>query len=264
LIKHLDKIEDSKTILIKLLSDKSQKVRQFAVNLIANQDLNDYELILRTLIFDNSTSVRVETRRLLSKICDCDFKKIYIESISKKQLIIGSILGLSEVSDKEDISLLLKYFDSDRAMIRTACLIGIYNLDTNIGTEKAYQILETENPVSTKKAAENILAKEGIDFKRLRKLYDLTDSTGKKIILRLYNRFSGWSVAGDFLKALIDKDRKIQLLAKVFLESWNNYTIRLATKQSPEDKDYVLSWYKKTNEMGIQVPKNIPFIFGEK
>lgn len=264
LIKHLDKVNDIKAVLIKLLSDKSQKVRQGAVNLIANQELDDYETVLRDLIFDNSTSVRVDARRLLSKICDCDFVKIYQESLSNQNKIIGSILGLSEVSDKSEIPLFQKYLDSDRARIRTASLIGIYNLDSNIGTETAYQILETENPISTRRAAESLLATQGIDFKRLRKLYDLTDSTGKKIILRLFNQFSGWSVAGDFLKALTDNDKKIQLMARVFLESWNNYTIRLATNQSPEDKDYVLSWYKKTNEKGIKVPGNIPFIFGEK
>jgi len=264
LIKHLDKVNDIKSVLSKLLSDKSQKVRQGAVNLLANQELNEYETVLRDLIFDNSTSVRVEARRLLNKICDCDFIKIYQQSLSNQKKIIGSILGLSEVSDKSEIPFFQKYLDSDRARIRTASLIGIYNLDSNIGTETAYQILETKNPISTRRAAESLLAKQGVDFKRLRKLYDLTDSTGKKIILRLFNQFSGWSVAGDFLKALTDKDKKIQLMARVFLESWNNYTISLATNQSPEDKDYVLSWYKKTNEMGIKVPGNIPFIFGEK
>ncbi|MCF8371764.1 MAG: hypothetical protein K9H64_09075 [Bacteroidales bacterium] len=264
LIKHFDKVNDIKPVLINLLSDKSQKVRQGAVNLIANQELNEYETVLRVLIFDGSTSVRFEARRLLTKVCDCDFKKIYQESLSKQKQIIGSILGLSEISDKSEIPLFQKYLDSNRARIRTASLIGIYNLDSNLGTEKAYQILETENPVSTRRAAESLLAKQGIDFKRLRKLYDLTDSTGKKIILRLFNQFSGWSVAGDFLKALTDNDKKIQLMARVFLESWNNYTISLATGQSQEDKDYVLNWYKKTKEMGIQVPGNIPFIFGEK
>jgi HEAT repeat protein len=261
LIRHFDKVNDIKAVLTKLLSDKSQKVRQGAVNLIANQDLNEYETILGDLIFDNSTSVRVEARRLLDKICHCDFIRIYQENLSKQKQIVGSILGLSEVSDKSKIPLILKYLDSDRARIRTASLIGIYNLDSNIGTEKAYQILETENPVSTKRASESLLLKQGIDFKRLRKLYDLT---GKKIILRLFNQFSGWSVSGDYLKALTDKDKKIQLMARVFLESWNNYTISLATRQSQEDKDYVLDWYKKTKEMGIQVPGNIPFIFGEK
>ncbi|MPQ46940.1 hypothetical protein GCQ56_07915 [Marinifilum sp. N1E240] len=263
MIKHSDKIDDLQLVLVKLLKDKSQKVRQVAVNMIANQDINEYETILRILVFDNSTQVRAEARRLLSTICDCNFKKIYQESLSNNQLIIGSILGLSEVADKGELPILNQYLNSDRARIKTASLIGIYNLDNTIGTENAYQILESENPVSTRRAAESILVKQGIDFKRLRTLYDLTDSTGKKIILRLFNRFSGWSVAGDFLKALTDNDAKIQLMAKVFLESWNNYTIRLATIQSEEDKNYVLSWYETTRKMGIEVPGNIPFIFGE-
>lgn len=264
LIKHFDKVNDKKAVLIKLLSDKSIKIRQGAVNLIASQELNEYETVLGDLIFDNSTAVRVEARRLLDKICDCDFIKIYKESLSNQKQIVGSILGLSEVSDKNEIPLIQKYLDSDKARIRTASLIGIYNLDSNLGTEKAYQTLETENPISTKKAAESLLAKQVIDSIRLRKLYDLTDSTGKKIILRLFNQFSGWSVAGDYLKALTDKDKKVQLMARVFLESWINYTISLATKQKQEDKDYVLNWYNKTKEMGIKVPENIPFIFGEK
>ena len=264
LIKHFDIVTNKKAVLIKLLTDKSQKVRQGAVSLIEKQEVNEYETVLSGLIFDKSTSVRVEARRLLNKICDCDFVKIYQESISNQRQIIGSILGLSEVSDKSEIPLIEKYLDSNRARLKTASLIGIYNLDSNIGTEKAYQILETEKPVSTRRAAESLLAKQGIDFKRLRKLYDLTDSTGKKIILRLFNQFRGWSVAGDYLKALTDKDKKIQLMARVFLESWNNYTISLATRQRQEDKDYVLDWYKKTKEMGIKVPGNIPFIFGDK
>jgi hypothetical protein len=35
----------------------------------------------------------------------------------------------------------------------------------------------------------------------------------------------------------------------------------LATRQTVEDKEYVLTWYKKAETMGIYVPKEIPFIF---
>ncbi len=264
LIKHFNKVVNKKAVLIKLLTDKSQKVRQGAVNLIASQKLNEYETILRDLIFDSSTSVRIEARRLLNKISDCDFTKIYQESLSDKKKIIGAILGLSEVADKNKISLIQKYLDSTRAKIRTASLIGVYNLDSNLGIEKAYQILETENAISTRRAAGYLLSKQSINLKRLRNLYDLTDTTGKKIILQFFNRYGGWSVAGDFLKALTDNDKNIQLMGRIFLESWENYSIRLATKQNQEDKDYVLHWYKRTNNMGIKVSENILHIFRNK
>ena len=53
-------------------------------------------------------------------------------------------------------------------------------------------------------------------------------------------------------------------MANSFLRNWNLYTIGLATNQKPEDKDYVMTWYNKTKEMGLKVPGDIPFIFGEK
>lgn len=264
LIKHLNKLEDLKTTLPKLLSDKSLQVRQGAINLISNQDLKEYEAILKELISDNSTSVRFKARTLLSKISDYDYKKMYRVNISNNHNLIGSILGLSEVSDKIEVPIFQDLLDSKKGKIRSASLIGIYNIDNKLGIETAYKILESNNTVNTRRVAESILAKEGININRLRNLYDVTDLAGKRIILRLFNRYCCWSVAGDYIKALTDSNKKIQLMARVFLESWNNYTIGLATKQNTEDKNYVLGWYKKANDMNIQVPKNIPFIFRDK
>ncbi len=258
------KIDHPQSVLAKLLSDKSQKVKQTAVAIIANKNITEYQSTLEVLIFDKSASIRFETRRLLGKIREWDFKKMYTDCLAENHFLVGSILGLSEVSDGSDLVTIQKYLDSDSANIKTAALFGIFNLDQELAIEKAYHILETENPVSTKRAAETILSKKCIDFKRLRNLYDTTDITGKKIILRLFNRFSGWSVAGDFLKALSDENEQIQLMARVFLDSWNHYTVRLATEQSSKDKDYVLGWYERTKELGLKVPENIPFIFGVK
>jgi HEAT repeat protein len=264
LIKYFDKVDNCKIILSKLLSDRSQKVRIGAIRLISNKNIKDYQPILESLIFDNSTSVRLEARHLLSKICDLDFKTKYKENIYNKHFLVGSILGLSEVSDINEISTIHKFLDSDILKVRIAALFGIYNLDSELATVKAYQFLEKENSASLKKAAETILLKQNIDIERLRNIYDLSDITGKKIILRLFNRHGCWSVAGDFLKALNEDNEKLQLLARIFLESWDKYTIRLATSQSHEDKDYVLNWYEKIKRLGIDVPENIPFIFGEK
>ncbi len=264
LIKYYDKVEDKKTVLIQLHTDKSLKVRQGILNLIATQELDEYEPVLRNLIFDISAPVRSGARKLLQKICDYDFQDIYKKSLYNQIHIAGSILGLSEVADKNEIPLIQQYLDSGTADIRTAALIAIYNLNPHLGKEKAYQILETETLVKPRKAAESLLLKQGIDFPRLRSLYDITDISGKKIILRLFNKFSGWSVSGDYLKALTEKDEKIQIMARTYLISWEHYTTRLATTQTQEDKNYVINCYKKAIAMGIEVPKNIPFIFGKK
>jgi len=264
LVSHLYSLANGKEILSQLLLDKSQKVRLYAINLISNHELTDYQEILENLIYDKSTSVRIEARRLIGKICIIDFIEKYRIGLLKKQLLVGSILGLSEVSDRNEINTLVKYLDSEIPNVRTASLIGIFNLDHEFGLKKAYEILENKNPISIKRAAENILLKQGIDFQRLRILYDITDQIGKVIILRLFNKFRNWSSAGDFLKAIAEKNERIEFIARVFLDSWRGYTIRLGTRPTNEDKEYVLYWYNKANMLGIRVPSDIPFIFGEK
>jgi hypothetical protein len=263
-IKNIDKLNDKKGVLSKLLSDKSQKVRQGAISLIYNQKIEEFEEILRELIFDTSSSVRYDSRRLLDKVGKQDYPKYYKTNLKNQKHLVGSILGLSEVSDKSDIDTIKAFLDSDRARVKSAALYGFYNLDKDFATEIAYQIIHDFNPVSAKKVAEMILSKQGIDYSKLRQIYDKTDTIGKKVILRLFNQFSGWSVAGDFLKALTENDDTLKLMAKSFLRNWNLYTIRLATNQKPEDKDYVTTWYNKTKEMGLKVPGDISFIFGEK
>lgn len=263
-IKNIDKVNDMEVVLSKLLTDKSQKVRQGAISLLYNQRIENYKEILKELIYDTSSTVRYESRRLLDKVSNQDYKGCYKANIKNQKHLIGSILGLSEVTDKSNIDMIKPFLDSERARVKSAALYGIYKLDNNLAADIAYQIIQDSNPTSTKKVAEMILSNQGIDYVKLRQIYDKTDIVGKKVILRLFNQFSGWSVAGDFLKALTESDDTLRLMAKSFLNNWNLYTIRLAINQKPEDKDYVLTWYNKIKEMGLEVPGNIPFIFGEK
>jgi hypothetical protein len=200
----------------------------------------------------------------LDKVGKHDYPKYYKDNLKNHKHLVGSILGLSEVTDKSEINTIKAFLDSEKARVKSAALFGIYNLDKDFATVIAYQIIQDFNPVSTKKVAEMILSKQGIDYNKLRQIYDKTDTIGKKVILRLFNQFSGWSVAGDFLKALTENDDSLKLMAKSFLRNWNLYTIGLATNQKPEDKDYVMTWYNRTKEMGLNVPEDIPFIFREK
>ena len=77
-----------------------------------------------------------------------------------------------------------------------------------------------------------------------------------KAIEYMYTALNNFELRGE--------DEEIQLIAKFFLEAWDRYTIRLATRQSLEDKEYVLTWYKNAKKLGIKVPDKIPFIFGVK
>ena len=263
-VNNLDKVPDNSDVLKKLLTDKSQKVRQSTLNQIYNQNFEANEELLIGLIFDTSSTVRYVSRKLLDKIAKHDFQSLYKAKLKENSQLIGSILGLAETGDKSDIEVIRPFLVSEKAKVKSAALSGIYKLDNELATEISYQIIDSNNQESTKMVAEQILSIQGIDYDMLRKIYDTTDIAGKKVILRLFSKFGGWSVAGDFLKTITDKDETLSPLAKKFLEQWGFYSLNLATKQKTADKEYVLVWYYKAKGMGLQVPENIPSIFGEK
>lgn len=264
IINNFNRIVYDEQILMTLLSDKNQRVRQGAFNLISQRKIKFSQSILESLIYDDSALIRFESRKLLSQISDGDFRELYRQKIFNNKELVPSILGLSEVGCKDDISIICKFLEHDRAKVKNASLMGIYNLDKEMATKLSYRILREKFPTSTKKTAERIFEKQGIVISLLREIYDLTDLTGKIIILRLINKFSGWSSAGDFLKAITEDSNDLKLLASEFLKEWGRYTVRLSTKQTQTDKDYVLKWYNEAKTKGIDVPADLPFIFGNK
>lgn len=263
-IKNINKLTNRKEILLRLLSDKSQKIRLFAIKTIQDQEIEYFRSILLILISDSSSIIRHHSRELLDKIEKHNYSQIYKANLNNQKQIAASVLGLSEVGDQSDIDTIKPYLNSDKATIRSAALSAIFNLNRELSVSISYEVIQNANPTKTKRIAEFILSTQGIDYNRLRQIYDKTDITGKKVILKLFNRFSSWSVAGDFLKALTENDNTLSHMAVSYLDNWRFYTMRLATSQKPADKDYVMGWYKKAKEMGLTVQEDIPFIFGEK
>jgi hypothetical protein len=224
----------------------------------------DFEPVLQVLIFDKNAFVRHESRRLLNIISQRNFESLYLEKIRERVYLFGSILGLSETGTENNVHVILSFMNSEESNIKSASLLGLYNLDRKISYEIAYDIIEKSNPISTKKLAGWILSKEGINLKRLRKIYDRTDYWGKRIILGLVDKFVGWSAAGDYLKTLTERNEQLTQIAYNYLRKWDRYTSQLATEQNLEDKEYVLKWYTRAKEMDLDVPDTIPFIFRDR
>lgn len=264
LIRNIIKVKNKEEVILKLLFDKSQTIRQNAIKLVSSQNLMDFKPALQVLIFDKNAFVRQESRKLLDKISQQNFENLYLEKIKVRVYLFGSILGLSETGTKNNVPLILSFINSEESNIKTAALLGLYNLDKKISEEIAYDIIEKSNPISTKKLAGLILFKEGINLKRLRKIYDRTDYWGKRIILCLVDKFAGWSAAGDYLKTLTERNEQLTQIAYNYLGKWDKYTSQLATEQNPEDKEYVLKWYTRAKEMDLNVPDIIPFIFRDR
>ncbi|MGJ8660620.1 MAG: hypothetical protein ACSHXL_01150 [Bacteroidota bacterium] len=269
-IRNTDMIERPE-ILKRLLNDRSQKIRHYAINKIPESQLGKFQIELNSLLFDNSTAIRANCRLLLSKISNSNYAEIYRVEIVENPTP-GSIVGLSEVSDKSDIDTIAEFLSSVLAKQRAAGLYAISNLDYERAKEKAFELLyDLSNTV--KKICFNIIPKYKSfdDLSKLRSIYDDGTNETKRFVLKIISKYGGWDIAGDFLKGIIEEDEKIKQTAFAFLNGWYYYSIRLGTEQKETDKEYVMGIYTELNFETLEIPydvkkitNEIPFIFGRK
>ena len=258
-------------ILDKLLDDKSQKIRHYAINSIPITHLAQFQPKLEIAIFDNSAAIRTKARTLLSKTGQVNLPQRYREEVLKNPKP-GSIIGLAEVGDKTDIEVVMKFLQSVFPKQRTAALLALAMLDYDLAKQQAFELLnDLSNGV--KKACLKVVTKEksAADLAKMRGLYDQANIDTKKFILKAINEYGGWSIVGDFLRAIKHSNVEIKNLAFAFLSKWHNYSIKLAAAQKETDKNYVLNIYKELDIEKLDLPQSIqkivddiPFIFREK
>lgn len=270
-VRNLEVIERPE-ILSKLLSDRSQKIRQYALNKIPSDKLNLFQDDIYKLLSDDSASIRALSRMLLSNIEEVEFREIYLTRL-KENPSSGSIIGLSEVGVLEDVDTIRGYITSSSPKHRAASLYAISNLDYPTSKHEAFRLIhDTSNTV--KKTCLVIIPRtpSSEDLSLLRKAYDLGNNETKRFVLRILSQYGGWSIAGDFLKAIKETDEKLQQTGQTLLNSWYNYSIRLGTEQKEQDKKYVMEIYsrldyeedEKTSMNSKSLIGKIPFIFGAK
>lgn len=269
-VQNIDLIERPE-ILKRLLSDKSQKIRNYALNKISEFQLEIFSTDLNDLIFDDSATIRATARKLLSTIQEQNYLKKYREEVIRSPKP-GSIIGLSEVGNESDLRTLFKFLTSDSSKERAAGLLAISNLDYEKSKEEAFELIN-DTSSRVKKTCFYIIPKEKSfdDLSKLRSIYDQGTNDTKRFTLKVISRYGGWDIVGDFLKGINEADEKINQAAFSFLNRWYDYSVRLAIDQKKSDKEYVLGIYRDLNfekcETPIETKKiidRIPFIFGEK
>ncbi|OJJ15394.1 hypothetical protein BKI52_38925 [marine bacterium AO1-C] len=255
-------------VLKKMLSDRNQKIRHYAISHIAEEQLRQFQTNLDYLLFDNSASIRSIARRLLSKICDIDYPQRYRTEILKK-IAPGNIIGLAEVGDKTDLHRFTSLLQSNYPKHRTAGLLAISILDYEMAKEEAFKLLN-DSSNTVKKACLSIITKMKLasDLPKMRNIYDQGTSSTKRFVLKAISRYGGWGIAGDFLKGIQESDVQLKKTACSFLETWYSYSIRLGAKQPEHDARYVMDIYKNLDLLDVpenikKIIDNIPFIFGE-
>jgi hypothetical protein len=253
----------------RLLKDRSQKIRQFAVNKIPQIKIGEFRTEIYNLLFDASSGIRAAARLILMKIEKIDFFQIYRHQLSSKPNV-GCIIGLAEVGNKSDIEIIATFLKSRSVKLRAASLFAISVLDYGHAKNLALELLnDLSNTV--KKTCCTIIQKEisAADIERLRIIYDSGQSETKRFTLKIIGKYGGWSIAGDFLKGIMEPDDKLRETSFALLNSWHKYSVALGTAQRPEDKEYVMNSYNIPLLNKVKLPpdidrivKEIPFIFG--
>jgi hypothetical protein len=109
------------------------------------------------------------------------------------------------------------------------------------------------------------------DLLRLRSIYDQGTSETKRYVLKILGNYSGWDLAGDFLKGVMEDDEKIRHTAFALLRGWYNYSINLSREMNDTEINYVMKIYREMDIESLELPdetkkilNEIPFIFKKK
>ena len=256
-------------ILKRLLIDKSQIIRSYALKKIDENQITIFKAELTNLLVDDSGSIRERSRNLLSKVEKIDFYQFYKDSFNQKPTV-GNTLGISEVGTEDDVFRFKELLNSSKSKLRAASLFAISNLDLSIAKEMCFDMLFDESN-KVRETCASIITKTVLpnDLEKLRNIYDKGDTDTKRYTLRIIKNYGGWSIAGDFLKGLSESDKRLRDLSYTLLSGWHNYSIRLGTELKDSNREYVLGVYRKINLENLPhgsraIAERIPFIFGEK
>lgn len=251
-----------------LLKDRSQKIRQYAITKIPQTHINVFKNELHQLLFDSSSGIRVAARLNLDMVEKNDFLEIYRKHTITKPSV-GCIIGLAEVGTKNEIGVIEEFLKSKSVKFRAASLFAIFILDYGQAKKLAFDLLNDDSN-TVKKTCCAIIEKEisTSDIEQLRSIYDLGQSETRRFALKTISKYGGWSIAGDFLKGILQSDNKVRETSYALLTGWYKYSIRLGTTQKPEDTQYVMNIYNTGHFNKIKLPpdierivKEIPFVF---
>ncbi|MCF1717064.1 hypothetical protein L0U88_20650 [Flavihumibacter sp. RY-1] len=230
LIKHLTAFDSEmqKRIIGKFLYDQSARVRQEA--LYASKSFSPFfNNEITELLSDEAFSVREICRHLL-KDKEIDFASLYRQRIANRLFLSGSLLGLSDTGNSDDLPIFEQYISAEKSKLIVASLAAINKFNTD--KAKQYSIQLVVHPIKkVRDKAVDILSKNADTetFKMIRVIYVTANYDIKMTILKLYNKIGGWNIVGDLLLSLADENATIQNLGWQLLDKWKTKATRLFT-----------------------------------
>ncbi|QVK18311.1 hypothetical protein KHQ81_00925 [Mycoplasmatota bacterium] len=205
------------------IHDKYSRIRSFIIYKLHQIKVEQLENIIYPFIFDHSISIRIYVRQLLSEIDNYNFVDVYrSELIRNSKEVYGSICGLGEIGNKDDISLIANYLETSSIKIVKACLYSIAKLDYKNNKEIYLKYIADERIGISKYAYKQI--NEHIYDYSDNEIYSIYNNTNldhvKMFSASLLTCFSKWKSLRYILELISDKDEYIYSLCKESLQSW--------------------------------------------
>ncbi len=230
LTKHLSAFDTNtqKELTAKFLHDQSARVRFDALHTSRSfSPLFDNQIC--KLLSDEAASVRALSRQLLKNRV-INFADLYKQRIADRQFLSGSLLGLSETGNSEDLPVFEQYIHSEKSKLIVACLTAVNKF--NEDKAKHYSLKLLVHPIKKvrDKAVEMLTKSSNMEtLQMVRDIYATVDYDIKKTILKLYNKIGGWNIVGDLLLAIADENVNIQDLGWQLLNNWKAKAARIFT-----------------------------------
>jgi HEAT repeat protein len=248
-----------KELITSFLKDPSARIRLEALYAGKRFYTESGEQVI-ALLCDEAASVRELCRRLL-KYKGLDFAAFYRQRIAARLFLSGSLPGLSETGNSEDLPIFEHYINSRKSNLIVACLTAINKFNEEKSKQYALVLLVNEIKRVRDKAVE--ILSRGIDLPTLEKvryIYANGEYKVKIAILKLYSKVGGWNIIGDLLIALTDENINIQELSWQLLDKWKLKATRLFTtpsKAEVERANRIYSMMVSGNFKMTQVRSNL-------
>lgn len=256
-------------VLSQSLKDLNSAIRRRAIYCIAPKNAKKFDPIIRTLLMDANKHTRTKAQQLFSSYSYDNLYELYESSYLEKPTI-GNMMGLSETGSVKNIDAIEPMLIHKENAIRAKSLEAIANLDERIAKNYAYKKLRSSSSL-VKKSCYNVIGKSfnKTDLLKFRELFPGETELSKCRMLRIMRKFGGWSIAGDILLVLQTDNLQFRNTAENYLRSWSQYSKRLGTKLTGEDKEYVMGIYSSLRKSGFNkysydiqsILHEIPFIF---
>jgi hypothetical protein len=170
---------------------------------------------------------------------------LYRKRIASETTRVGSILGLAEIGNSEDLDVLIALLNTKDTCIKLACLNGISKIDLQQGRIYALQLISDESNRIRKRCVD-ILSRswDAEVMADTERIYVNANTALKKSILVLYNSVGGWDALGFLIRAVSESDKELRGLGWSFLQRWRERALRLFTKPPKEAIDRAKGYYE--------------------